>query len=490
MPQYNPIMPRVLVPFAGVAATARGAGRWLGAALSLVLAAACGDSEPPPQNQWLGKYDFVFVSIDTLRADHLGSYGYLRQTDGDPADPLSLAWLAANGRKYQQCWAPIGKTMPSLASFWTGLFPLEHGAISNPTLLAQDVLHFAEEFQANQYQTHAMVANRALPPGLGLDQGFDSYGIRAKLNEGNLGPDLLKQAEQAIAQSKPLMVWAHWMSPHQPYTPPAAVAQTFTQRTEPVADNNLLYGYHRNPDLLSEEDKQYIIDLYDAEILLASQRLQQFLQGLDQRYRAAGRGGLTDNAVIVFFSDHGEELADRNGYFMHAKSLYSGVLQVPLLILAPELNAETITQPIALQDVMPLVMKGVEPSATSFAASWQTGFYAWRKHQWTLIQNPGNYAMGPLEPPDDVAYVYPYVALYDRSTDPLEQHNVAAKYPEITRQLLSEQHLWFQTMNRRDAIHVNGNEDQNRLQALVDLGYIVDVPDTFVVPLEAEEWQQ
>jgi arylsulfatase A-like enzyme len=482
-------MPRVLVPFAGVIGTVRGAGLWLGFALLISLAFSCGPAEPKVSSDWMGKYDFVFVSIDTLRADHLGSYGYHRSPDGDATDEMSLAWLANQGQRFQTCWAPIGKTMPSLASFWTGLFPLEHGAISNPTFLAPDLLHYAEVFKQGGYQTHAMVANLALGGEMGLAQGFDRYGIRAKDNEAKLGPALLQQADQAIASGEKLMLWAHWMSPHQPYTPPPELAQQYTSRSEPEAGNDLLYGLHREPDQLTPELKQYLIDLYDAEVQLAAQRLQEFLRGLDQRYQAAGRGRLLENAVIVFFSDHGEELGDRNGYFMHAKSLYSGVLKVPLLVVAPGLAAEQIHQPVALQEVLPWLVDGQPMSSDRFGASWQTGFYAWRDQQWTLIQNPGRNARGPLEPPVDVEYVYPYVALYDRILDPLEQNNLAAKHPDVTRRMLKEQHQWFEAMVRREAKFVPGKDPKLVNQQLIDLGYMTEVPKTFEPPVKPGAWQ-
>ena len=497
-------MPRVLVPFAGVIKTARRAGRrsamvvaglfsavaasGVQALLAAGLLSACGGEEAANSRPLLGNYDFVFVSIDTLRADHLSSYGYSRATDGDPASQWSLAWLAEQGQQYQTCWAPIGKTMPSLASFWTGLFPLEHGAISNPTFLAPEVRHFAEVFKQEGYQNHAMLANRALDHALGLSQGFDSYDIRARELEGDLGSDLLKRADPAIANGEKLMLWAHWMSPHQPYTPPAELAAEFTARTEPVANNQLLYGLHRNPEELTPELKQYLIDLYDAEVLLASQRLQSFLSQLDQKYRDAGRGGLLENAVIVFFSDHGEELADRNAYFLHAKSLYSGVLQVPLFVIAPGLKAGKVEAPIALQEVLPWLLEGKEPQGRAFAASWQTGFYAWRRDHWTLIQNPGRSQLGPLEPPDDVAYVYPYVALYDRRNDPLEQKNIAELHPEIVKELLAEQWQWFQQLQRREAKFVPGMDMESQRQKLIDLGYADVVPDVFVNPVKPEEW--
>jgi sulfatase-like protein len=252
------------------------------------------------ESDWVGLYgrraqgreiplDFIFVSIDTLRADHLPFYGYPRATAGDSSQPFSLAWLAEKSLVYQTCWAPIGKTLPSLGSFWTGEFPLTHGGISNPTVVQSPT--FAQRFQADRFQTFAAVANRALGPFVGLARGFDGYEIRAKQQESDIPSHLLEVSAPVIQAQKPLMLWAHFMTPHQPYEPPEPYARTYTEQTEPPVDNDLLYEFHIDPKTLTPELKQYCIDLYDAEILTANSRLQELLLGLDRSYKNAGRGG-------------------------------------------------------------------------------------------------------------------------------------------------------------------------------------------------------
>jgi arylsulfatase A-like enzyme len=450
------------------------------------------------ENVWRGLYarrhqdreiplDFIFVSIDTLRADHLPFYGYPRATAGDPSQAFSLSWLANRALLYETCWAPIGKTLPSLGSFWTGQFPLTHGGISNPTTVQSPT--YAERFKAEGFQTFAAVANLALGPFVGLARGFDFYQIRAKDREAEI-PDLLVSATApVIAANQPLMMWAHFMTPHQPYVPPAAFAQAYTERTEPVVDNDLLFGFHADPDSLTEELKQYCTDLYDAEILTASARLQQLLAGLDRNYKQAGRGGLLENAVVVFFADHGEELAERNGYFMHAKSLYRGVLQVPLLIAGAGIEVGKISQPLALGDVLPMLMDSKKPARKAFPASWQTQYYAWRTQRWTLIHNPGQVRLGPLEPPKKAPYFYPAVALFDRETDPYETLDVSALHPEIVTQMLDDLHQWFVELPRKQPIFMRGTDPQEEMQRLKELGYLSEVPDTVIVPWKSSLWK-
>lgn len=439
-----------------------------------------------PQASW-PEGDWIFISVDTLRADHLPFYGYARPTGGDAGRLGSPAWLAEHGVVHESVWAPIGKTLPSLASFWTGLFPLEHGAISNPTPLKAAT--YAQQFARRGFRTGAAVANRLLAPGSGLARGFDHYAVLPKEHEPRIPADLLTFADEPIAAGEPLMLWAHFMAPHQPYTPPEELADRFTDRPDTPADNDALYGHHARPSALDEATREALIGLYDAEILATSQRIQELLVGLDARYRAAGRGGLLDAAHVVFFSDHGEELAERHGYFMHAKSLYRGVLHVPLVIAGRGRAAGRDATRMPLRSVLPLLLEG-KPAAAEFVhASWQTEFYAVRDGRWSLVHNPGGNPMGPLEPPQHVPYPYPTVALYDRDADPLELRDVAAEHPEQVRRLLGALRAWFDGLTLREAEFLPGQDPQAFRRQLVALGYAEEVPDSFVPPWPASRWK-
>jgi arylsulfatase A-like enzyme len=442
---------------------------------------------PPPISGPALQGDLIFVSIDTLRADHLPFYGYERDTAGDPQDAHSLAWLAEQGTVYDSVWAPIGKTMPSLASFWTGMFPLEHGAISNPTLLS--LPSYVQSLADAGYVTHARVANRALQPGMGLDTGFLSYGILPKEREPEIPEALLEQSRPIIAAGEPLMLWAHFMAPHQPYTPAPHLADRFTDRPQTPADNAALYGFHADPASLDEATKQALIGLYDAEILTASGYVQELLAGLDRAYREAGRGSLLEAATVVFFSDHGEELAERHGYFMHAKSLYRGVLHVPLVIAGRGQRAARQPEPRALIDVLPELLSQKKPSREIWAASWQTQFYALRDSRWTLIHNPAGDPHGPIEMPREIAYRYAEIELYDRQADPLELHNLAAKHPAEVERMLGRMHAWYQAIELRKAQFLPGTDPLEEQKRLAALGYLEEVPDALVAPWTVEQWK-
>ena len=428
--------------------------------------------------------DWIFVSIDTLRADHLPFYGYERATAGDSDEGFSLAWLAEQGRVYDSVWAPIGKTMPSLASFWTGEFPIEHGAVANLTILSEPT--WVESFAAAGYRTHAAVANRVIGPGCGLERGFETYQVLPKQLEPTLPRAVLEKAQPAIESAQPLMLWAHFMAPHQPYSPPAPLAEEFSSRPDTPADNDALYAFHANPDSLDAETREAIIGLYDGEIRAASGYVQELLSGLDQAYRQAGRGGLLEAATVVFFSDHGEELAERHGYFLHAKSLYRGVLHVPFVVAGRGVEAGRDASPRSLMDVLPELLAEQEPQRQVWAASWQTEFYALRDARWTLIHNPANHRMGPYEPPDGVPYPYATIELYDREADPYELNNLAGQHPAEVSRLLASMNAWYDAMPQGEVNRVPGSDQR---QKLVELGYL-EFADRVVPPWTIEQWQQ
>ncbi len=455
----------------------------LAALLTGIALLFCERSKPLPE------HDFIFISIDTLRADHLPFYGYGRTTSGTASERFSLAWLAEQGEVWEQCWSPVGKTLPALGSFWTGEHPLEHGAVANSTPLQASSR--ARRFQRRGYHTVARVANRALGAEMGLADGFEDYALAPGAQEGSIPVYMMAAAAPAIAAGEPLMLWAHFMAPHQPYAPPPAYQRRFMRDDEaldPLGSNEVLSAFHHDPDSLTPDLHQHMVNLYDAEIVAAAAWVRQLLSSLDQAYADAGRGGLLDNAVVVFFSDHGEELGERAGYFMHAKSLYRGVLRVPLVIAGPGHSAGRRTQPIALEEVLPWVLDQRPPAGGPFYSSWQTQFYGVRDARWTLLHNPCANPLGPLEPPVDAAYPYAEVALYDRSVDANESNDVAAAHPQEVRRLLGLMRSWYQDLERPEPRFL-GQDPQARQQILANLGYLDEVPDEVCPPWRAQDWK-
>lgn len=466
------------------------------AAISLALTlAGCGQEKTYFERE----LDLIVVSIDTLRADRMSSYGAKRDTDLAELE-WSPAGLARRGTTWRTCWAPAGKTVPSLASFWTGLEPLEHGALQNGVRIQVETV--AADFKRRGFTTLGRAANVQLraewSPGIegyGFHRGFDDWGVCIKSDEPLVARELVERARGPIEAKEPLLIWGHFMAPHQPYEP-ATEHDLFSNPEGPPGDNRTLEVVHANPKRLDKPLKRHLIGLYDGEVRTASEYVHELLSGLDTHYREAGRGGLLENAVVVFFSDHGEGLGDHFAYFMHAKSLYSGVTRVPLIVAGPGWQAgHWNEQPIALNDVLSRVVWDIEPRREVFVASWMSDFFTARDDRWTLVHRPcDRYPDGPFEPPfrgnpgqEEVhPFPYPEVALFDRLADPKEQEDVSMRYPDETRRLLGELRRWYDALALSDALPEG---IALSVSQLAELGYADAGASEVCEPWKPARWQ-
>ncbi len=304
------------------------------AAPLLALAAgllACGPSGPP---------SIVLVTVDTLRADHLGVYGYTR-----PTTP-NLDRLAEGALVFERAQSHAPETRTSFASLLTGYLPHETQVLSlHPLPAAIDTL--AERLRGAGYATLAVVGNYMLRnakrfrDGEGWAQGFDVYDdemqqreLVRRWPERTAAATVDRAVELLRAEPRrPLFLWVHFQDPHGPYTPPARhLRELGTEKRPPrlLRPNENLSGsggiprHHRLGESL---DFHHYVDRYDAEIRFFDAQLGRLLAALD----AEGLG----EAWLVFTSDHGEGMGERDFYFSHIGYLYQSLTHVPLILRVP-----------------------------------------------------------------------------------------------------------------------------------------------------------
>ena len=257
----------------------------------------------------------VLVVIDTLRSDHLATYGYARQTA-----PF-LDRLAQEGAVFDGL-SPSSWTKPATASLLTGLHPLHHQAIGRLDELPDQVVTLAERLRAKEYRTLAVSANGWISSPFGFDQGFDeliledSVGYAEDVNQA-----LLPRLDDL---APPFFLYLHYIDPHAPYAPRGAWNGSALPNREPVAMESLdpFTVRQRPAELLAR-----VRDLYDGEIRGADRGLEQLVRELERRK-------LMRNTILVVTSDHGEEIED-HGRMSHGLSLYEEVVRVPLIVHAP-----------------------------------------------------------------------------------------------------------------------------------------------------------
>ena len=302
----------------------------------------------------------ILVVVDTLRADHLGMYGYDR-----PTSPTLDAW-AAEGRVFEHAFAPSPWTLPSFASIYTGRWPLIHQGGRNgprtpdgsPTQLAplEHVPMVAEHLQEESILTMATVTNGFLDPAYGMARGFDVYDIEDSSAIGVYRPaaDIVRRALELVddAGGQPFFLVVHLMDPHQLYDAPPPFRGIWTGDIEsdftlPVRDYN---GRSRLEDLLPA-DRDFIIAAYDEEIAYVDAQLGVLRQGLADR-------GLLETSLVIFTADHGEELFEHGGY-QHGHALWQELVHVPMVVWGPGIEPGREPTPVSLVDIAPTVLDGM-----------------------------------------------------------------------------------------------------------------------------------
>jgi len=322
-------------------------------ALLAFLPTGCHDDEPAPTHAGI---NVLLLTIDTLRADHLSSYGYPRQTS--PA----IDGLAARGVLFENAFTYWPKTRGSFAAMFTSLYAAQHGLTVRDRDLPGYNQTLAETLRASGYQTAAAVDNGNLDRELGFAQGFDRYEqvwLRGDTEEERT--ELLTRFAVEFLESyeepEPFFLWIHYVNPHTPYEPPEDLLDLF--RGDEVVPRgpklDQVVGYHggvnRHLPIAGDSYWGDYVDRYDAEILFADRHIGHVLEALDK----SRHNGST---LVVLASDHGEALGEHNYYFDHGYDLFDPSLRVPLILSFPGIlpQGEIVQGAVSTLDIFPSIL--------------------------------------------------------------------------------------------------------------------------------------
>ena len=355
----------------------------------------------------------VVITIDTLRADHLGCYG-----DRAVATP-NLDALARAGARFTQAFTPVPITLPAHTALFTGSFPMATGVhdFSNNKVPAS-ALTLAKVLQQHGYSTAAFLGAAVLDARFGLNQGFDTYFDHfdfSRLDETSLemvkrpGDEVVDDALEWLRTDppRPLFLWVHLYDAHYPYTPPEPYASRYPGRP------------------------------YDGEIAFADAQVGRLVASLKDL-------GLFDNAVIAVAGDHGEGLGE-HGEKTHGFFIYNSTLHVPLLIKVPGAAPITIEKEASLVDVMPTILQAlrlpIPPSVQGRSllseimgkpASGASNLYA--ESYLPLLHFHWSQLRGLQA--DGLKYIEaPRPELYDTRTDPHETRNLFAHDQAVAHEM-------------------------------------------------------
>ena len=314
--------------------------RVAGVALCAVLAVAagCGGGTDAP--------NIVLVIIDTLRADHLGCYGYSRETS--PA----IDSLAATGMVFANVQAQSSWTLPAVTSIFTGLNVREHGAGrigNNVYAMSRELLTLPLMLKTRKYGTRGIFNIYLLSEQFGFYRGFDSFSCDW-LGHGRAGQAVDEAIEwiSAYDDRDPFFLCLHLFDPHDPYDPPAPFDTYFT----PSGSGGITWWPALPDGGLddSEETLEHLLGLYDGEIAWTDAQLARLFAHL----RASG---LQDNTVVMIVSDHGEEFLEHGGVG-HGYTMHREILHVPLIIAGPGIPSDSVDRSLRCQmDVVPTLLE-------------------------------------------------------------------------------------------------------------------------------------
>lgn len=288
---------------------------FLGVALLLLL--GCGRADPPRH--------LVLVTLDTLRADRLGAYGYGRETSPN------FDALALRGVRFDEAITQAVLTPPSHASILTGLNPPAHGLHRlSGEVLAPENRTLAEILAAAGFTTAAFVSARPLRAAQGLAQGFQIYsqpdfrlGSQRRAGRTNA---IVERWLKSVSDER-IFLWVHYFDPHTPYAAPEDVRARFDLEPDRPSVDSPIRAHADPRKEPGAELVQHMSDLYDAEVAYLDRELGALMEVLEVR-------GILSDAIVALVADHGENLGERGYYFGHF-DLVRAAARVPLVLVHP-----------------------------------------------------------------------------------------------------------------------------------------------------------
>ncbi len=309
------------------------------------------------------KPNIVFIVIDTLRPDHLNSYGYDFR---DTGHFLGGLWKK-QGVKFENVVSPSSWTLPAVASILTSMYVPEHGSGVEKFKygkLDHDLDTLAEILSREGYDTAAFSVSYIVSQQFNFHQGFDSFFDFSPYCFYWQGDKIaVEQAKKWVSQKRerPFFVFFHMMNPHVPYSVGPHLTHSSEKVMRPiVADDffrSTIFNYFSLRNLCppgkdpQKHAQSPLLKNYDNEIKRTNDSMEEFFAALEYN-------GLLDNTLIVVTGDHGEEFKE-HGNFGHGHNLYQEVIHVPLIIAGPHIEnpGKTVPEMVSTMDIMPTVLE-------------------------------------------------------------------------------------------------------------------------------------
>jgi arylsulfatase A-like enzyme len=436
-------------------------------ALALALSTLSCHREPPrPRN-------VILILVDTLRADHLGAWGYAR-----PTSP-NLDAFARESVQFKNARSQASCTFPSANSILTSRWPAAFlGQPDQAMGIPAGVPSLAEILRSRGFHTVAVSASAVVrkspsrfnPKG-GFDRGFDVF-----------QEDCVWQPAECVSREasahlrrgeKPLFLYLHYIDPHGPYRPPpswqhrfatGAPEKEWVRKGDPNPIGDWLYKGKPNPGL-TPGDLQHLKDLYDEEIAYFDSQFAELLRSL----RASG---LLDDSLVILTADHGEEFLE-HGDVKHCRNVFDTTVHVPILVRIPGVGGKTVSRPVQNLDLVPTILDylGVKARGDRFDGRSLRAEIERKERpeelQYSLMGELRGISDGRFKLIESLAGAAP-PALFDLQADPGETKNVLAAERRAYARLRDDLAAWLARTEGKGAVDA-AREAQKRLKSL---GYI------------------
>jgi arylsulfatase A-like enzyme len=393
----------------------------------------------------------VLVTVDTLRADHLGFAGYPRETSPH------LDALAREGTWFAHCYSTSATTGAAHVSLFTSLYPHEHGVLANKQRFPRGLPTLMRALRDRGYHAAGFVSSVVVGRKMGVQDEFDHFDDEGTTVERNRPQRPERPAAATLSAAAahlaslppdaPFFLWVHLIDPHGPYQAPENadrfVGDAHFSRSPvllPVASGDWVLGHIPAYQALGpRREADFYVARYDAEIRYADEALGRFFVALREQRRY-------DDTLIVVTADHGETLAEptHKRFFSHGTIAYDEVVRIPLVIREPRggqrlrpLDRERLVSSL---DVAPTVLELLAaPPVAGFRGRSLLGAARDREEpvfslgaygtdllektigtQFSVLRGPWRYVVNTKDRSEE---------LYDRRADPGETRDVAARHP-------------------------------------------------------------
>ncbi len=305
------------------------------------------------------------ITVDTLRADHLGTYGYRR-----PTSPY-LDELARRSVVFDWAITQWPKTGPSFASMFTGMYPHTTGLTHEAAIEIPAGLVTLPQFLASQgFATVGVNANGVLNSDLGWDRGFDEYletrklfprqsdadqDYRNTMNARRVNELALPLLERHRGAAR-LFAWIHYCDPHAPYLLPPGVDNPFLGDAEAGDTRPVKFTPGAAAPIAGHKELGFYVAQYDANVRIVDEAIAVLMRRLEELQ-------LLDDALVIFTADHGESLGEHGYFLAHGRLPYNPTARVPLFLWRQGVAARRVAQPVELVDLYPTIREAVAPQS-------------------------------------------------------------------------------------------------------------------------------